>query len=268
MSTVRNSGCEPHQFAEPDSTLVDDLTPSPNIGERRGGLRTTHLILHYTGLESARHSIEVLTDSRCEVSCHYLVDVDGRTTQMVREADRAWHAGHSYWRGERDINSASIGIEIQNPGHAAGYPDFPAAQMVAVERLCLDIMSRHPIAPECVLAHSDIAPQRKIDPGEKFAWARLHEAGIGHRVRPHPLEASAMPADRPPSETTVRHCQALLAAYGYEIAIDGCFDDATRRVISAFQRHFRPSLVDGLPDQSTIATLIDLCASAGRMPET
>jgi N-acetylmuramoyl-L-alanine amidase len=246
----------------PDSRLVDDVVASPNIGERRGYASPQLLILHYTGLETARRSIDVLCDPICEVSCHYLVDVDGRVTQMVREADRAWHAGLSYWRGETDINSSSVGIEIQNPGHAHGYPDFPEAQMSAVVSLSHDIVVRNQMRATDVLAHSDIAPQRKIDPGEKFDWRRLHAAGVGHWVPPHAVddEPDQPPFDMQKPDDRTQTCQQLLAQYGYDIADDGLLDAATLRVISAFQRHFRPTCTDGMPDASTIATLRDLIA--------
>jgi len=239
---------------------VDDLVPSPNIGERKNAAQPRFLILHYTGLESVERSIEVLSDPICEVSCHYVVDVDGRVTQMVREVDRAWHAGLSFWQGETDINSHSIGVEIQNPGHEAGMPEFPELQMTAVVRLASDIVRRHSMKPEFVLAHSDIAPQRKIDPGEKFDWARLYRAGIGHWVAPRPLgDTSIIDPGKP--HDAVRLCQELLAKYGYDVLIDGVLSDPTRRVISAFQRHFRPARCDGVPDKSTIDTLDDLIAA-------
>ncbi|MGI9475283.1 MAG: N-acetylmuramoyl-L-alanine amidase [Hyphomicrobiaceae bacterium] len=247
----------------PDSRFVDDVVVSPNIGARRGTSKPRLLVLHYTGLETAKRSIDVLCDPACEVSCHYLIDDDGRVTQMVSEADRAWHAGKSFWRGEKDINSHSVGIEIQNPGHAHGYPDFPDTQMAAVERLALDIIARHGMAADNVLAHSDIAPQRKIDPGEKFDWRRLNRTGVGHWVAPCDL-GEALALDRFDAETPdarVRTCQELLAQYGYDIATHGRLDAATGRVISAFQRHFRPARVDGLPDDSTIATLRALSAA-------
>jgi N-acetylmuramoyl-L-alanine amidase len=265
----------------PDSPFVNELIASPNIGERRNGGRPRFLILHYTGLESFQRSIDVLRDPVCEVSCHYVVDVDGHVVQMVSEADRAWHAGLSCWQGETDINSWSIGIEIQNPGHDRGYPDFAEAQMQAVENLAGDIIARRKIRPEHVLAHSDIAPHRKNDPGEKFDWQRLAQKQIGHWVPSRPI-AAERPTSQSMSETgtaqdqaqdqvqvqvqdqdedRVRHCQALLRKYGYEVACDGMLDDATRRVIIAFQRHFRPARIDGLPDRSTIATLEDLLAA-------
>ena len=248
----------------PDIRHVDDLAASPNINERRDAARPEMLIMHYTGLESVERSIDVLRDPACQVSCHYVINVDGRITQMVREADRAWHAGKSYWHGITDINSRSIGIEIQNPGHERGYPDFPEAQMQAVERLAADIIARNAIRPEMVLGHSDVAPQRKIDPGEKFDWPRLHRAGIGHWVAPRPLGATDNSAFAEQAAiacvSRVQLCEQLLTAYGYDVACNGVLDGETRRVISAFQRHFRPANVDGNPDASTIATLRDLLA--------
>lgn len=253
----------------PDSPFVDMIAPSPNIGERRGGGRIDFLILHYTGLESARRSIDVLCDPRNEVSCHYLVDDDGTITQMVSEADRAWHAGLSSWHAVEDINSHSIGIEIQNPGHVTGYPAFPDTQMQAIEDLSRDIISRYGIRPENILAHSDIAPQRKIDPGEKFDWGRIAAAGIGHWVPPKPVagppERERITDDRPSREVAVM--QELLTYYGYRVSRDGLLDKPTQKVIKAFQRHFRPERVDGLPDASTIGTLEDLISALGRQSD-
>lgn len=251
----------------PDSRAVNEVIASPNIGARKGGGRPKFLILHYTGLESFQRSIDVLRDPVCEVSCHYVVDTDGHTVQMVREADRAWHAGRSFWQGETDINSWSIGIEIQNPGHDRGYPEFAEAQIVAVENLAGDIIARHGIESRHVLAHSDIAPQRKNDPGEKFDWQRLARKRIGHWVEPRPLSAAgeknrtSVEAATTPDQ--IRHLQGLLGRYGYEIAENGLLDEATQRVIIAFQRHFRPERVDGLPDASTIGTLGDLLNALG-----
>ena len=143
------------------------------------------LLLHYTGMDSAEAALDWLTRQESGVSCHYLVDAEGRIAQMVPESERAWHAGQSLWEGETDINSCSIGIEIHNPGHDFDYPDFPDAEMRAVEALCRDILSRHAIPSHRVLAHSDVAPGRKRDPGEKFDWERLARAGSvsGSRLR-------------------------------------------------------------------------------------
>ena len=164
----------------PDTDQVNALYPSPNINERRGVRAPSMLILHYTGLLTVQRSLEVLSDPACQVSCHYVIDEAGAITQMVPEAMRAWHAGVSSWHNETDLNSRSIGIEIQNLGHAHGYPDFPDVQMASVVRLAQDIIARHDIVPEHVLAHSDIAPQRKDDPGEKIQLA----AAMGSRRWP------------------------------------------------------------------------------------
>ena len=142
------------------------------------------IILHYTGMATGAAAESWLCDPASEVSSHYLVHEDGSIVQMVRESDRAWHAGKGSWRGETDINSRSVGIEIVNPGHALGYTTFPKRQIAAVIELCRDITTRHAIRPQRVLAHSDVAPGRKIDPGEKFPWRKLAEAGVGHFVAP------------------------------------------------------------------------------------
>ncbi len=176
-----------HETLGLDTTLEAVWRPSPNYQPRRDGRKPNILLLHYTAMEKPEWAIERLCDEETGVSCHYLVAEDGAITQMVSESKRAWHAGHSYWAGETDINSASIGIEIANPCHELGYPDFPEAQMQAVEALCKDILSRHDIPPSHVLGHSDVAPRRKKDPGEKFDWARLYRAGIGHWVEPEPI---------------------------------------------------------------------------------
>jgi N-acetylmuramoyl-L-alanine amidase len=206
-------------------------------------------------------AIHWLTCSESRVSCHYAVDCDGRITQMVAEDMRAWHAGEAVWAGETDINSASIGIEVQNPGHELGYPDFPEAQIQAVERLCRDVVARHAIRPERVLAHSDVAPARKKDPGEKFPWARLARGGIGHWVVPAPVCAAEPGLGRGTCAPEVAALQAALMRYGYGIGPTGVVDRRTEIVVAAFQRHFRPERVDGGIDRSTIATLERLIAA-------
>ena len=230
------------------------VRPSPNFGERRDGLKPDIIILHYTAMETGIGAEDWLCNPASEVSAHYLVHEDGRIVQMVREGDRAWHAGAGSWQGQIDVNSRSIGIEIANPGHRFGYPDFPAKQIDAVIALCRGIVARHAIGPERVLAHSDVAPGRKIDPGEKFPWAALHAAGIGHLVEPVPVRPGPVLAEGDRGES-VRKLQAMLADYGYGLPATGEFDAATTAVVAAFQRHFRPELVDGIADQSTIETL-------------
>jgi N-acetylmuramoyl-L-alanine amidase len=205
-------------------------------------------------------SLDRLCDPLSKVSAHYLVSEDGLIYQLVGEDRRAWHAGKASWAGIEDVNSASIGIEIQNAGHDHGYPDFAEKQMDQVALLCRDVVQRNQIRSECVLAHSDVAPARKIDPGEKFNWRRLHVAGVGHWVE----EATAMddkdlrPGDQ---DAAVSELQRLLVQYGYALDVSGKYDLATTDVVRAFQRHFRQSRVDGVADAVTFATLTQLIAA-------
>jgi N-acetylmuramoyl-L-alanine amidase len=245
---------------EADSRLVAKVVPSPNHNGRAGHGRPDMIVLHYTGMTSADAALDRLCSAEAHVSSHYLVFEDGRVFQLVPEAQRASHAGVSSWEGESDINSRSIGIEIANPGHDSGYPDFPERQIDAVIALCRDILARRPMRPDRVVAHSDVAPSRKNDPGEKFPWQRLHAAGIGHWVAPAPPgdDRGLAKGDRGPA---VAELQSLLAAYGYGVGASGRFDQATRDVVVAFQRHFRPARVDGIADRSTIETLRRLLAA-------
>ncbi len=245
-----------------DSVRVDDIAPSPNHGERRRALDA--LVLHYTGMRSGRAALAHLCDPASNVSCHYFVWEDGRTTQMVPEARRAWHAGRSLWAGEADMNSASIGIEIVNAGHDGGCPPYPLAQVASVTALCRDIMRRHAIPASRVLAHSDIAPGRKIDPGEWFPWDQLATAGVGLWVTPAPIGDGSM-MRLGDEGASVQALQEDLARFGYGVLADGRFDAATADVVAAFQRHHRPSLVDGQADASTRATLAALFLT-GRDP--
>jgi N-acetylmuramoyl-L-alanine amidase len=237
-----------------DSPLVARFVASPNYGERRGYGRPSCLILHYTGMPTGEAALKALTDPASEVSAHYLVWEDGAVDQLVAENDRAWHAGKAWWKGESDLNSASIGIEIVNPGHDGGLPPFPLPQVEATIALARDICARWRIPPERVLAHSDVAPARKRDPGEAFPWEALWRNGVGHWAKTALLAGPALFAheeEGPP----VRAVQAMLALYGYGVEITGIYDSQTRRVVAAFQRHFRPERVDGEADASTVATL-------------
>jgi len=220
--------------------------PSPNFDDRPPGAAVDMLVLHYTGMETAAGALQRLCDPAAKVSAHYVVDEDGRVTALVAEDKRAWHAGVASWRGEADVNGRSVGIELVNPGHEFGYRDFPEPQMAALEALAGDVIGRHPIEARNVVGHSDVAPARKTDPGERFDWARLARAGIGLWPGPcAPLDAEA--------ETVA----AMLGAYGYDT------QDATAAV-AAFQRHFRPETVDGAADPETVGrlkALLDLCAS-------
>ncbi|MBX9456007.1 MAG: N-acetylmuramoyl-L-alanine amidase [Rhizobium sp.] len=237
-----------------------DVMASPNFGDRRDGCAPDMLILHYTGMPSAEGALDWLLRPESEVSSHYFVFEDGRIIQLVPENARAWHAGRSCWKGETDVNSASIGIEIVNPGHPGGLPDFPEVQIAAVIGLCCDVIGRHAIMPERVLGHSDVAPVRKIDPGERFPWATLASAGVGHWVEPSPVGGGRyfqLGDAGPPVEAL----QAMLALYGYDVPVSGEYCVRTQGVIEAFQRHFRQDRVDGIADASTIETLHRLLKS-------
>lgn len=244
----------------PDSMVADRVVPSPNHGERRGPAPDM-LLLHYTGMQSAQTALDKLCAAGSEVSTHYFVFEDGRTVQCVPEERRAWHAGEATWAGETDINSCSIGIEIANGGHEWGYEDFPDPQIAAVIALARDIVGRNAIPSHRVLGHSDVAPARKRDPGEKFPWARLAAAGIGLWVPPEPFTDDRAGLTIGDSGPAVHDLQARLARYGYGIASSGTFDAHARDVVEAFQRHFRPARVDGIADASTTGTLAKLLAA-------
>ena len=233
--------------------------PSPNHDERPPGGLVDILILHYTGMRTAREAIDRLRDPEAQVSSHYVVDEDGAILRLVPEDRRAWHAGVSYWRGHTALNGRSIGIEIVNPGHEWGYRDFPALQMAAVCDLCLSILSRHPIPARNVVAHSDVAPDRKEDPGEKFGWEDLARNGVG-----------LWPTRVPGTGTTgairdatgLRPVRAALGGIGYRVEPEGPFDPALAIVLRAFQRHWRPEAVTGLADRGTVARLEGVAALA------
>ena len=222
------------------------------------------IVLHYTGMSDSEAALELLKARGSEVSAHYFVFEDGRITQLVQESRRAWHAGKALWAGESDINSCSIGIEIANPGHDHGYPNFPKRQIAAVTALCRSIQTRNTIPPVRVVAHSDVAPARKQDPGEKFPWRTLYESGVGHWVKPAAIMdfgQTLRPGDR---GNAVAVFQKSLGDYGYGIESSGEYDSMTREVVVAFQRHFRPERIDGIADPSTRSTLQELLATRGR----
>lgn len=207
------------------------LRPSPNFNER-DGVAVDMLVIHYTGMESCEAALERLCDPAAEVSAHYLIDEAGEIFQLVAEDKRAWHAGVSSWRGEANINSRSIGIELVNPGHEFGYQAFPDAQMVSLIELSVGILSRHDIPDRNVVGHSDVAPARKEDPGELFDWARMADAGIGLWPGPHP---------DPIDETEAGQA---LSDIGYDVS-------DISAAVKAFQRHFRQHTVDGVLDEET-----------------
>ena len=217
--------------------------PSPNR-DSRGAQAVDILLLHYTGMVTGQAALDRLIDPAAEVSAHYLIEEDGRIFQLVAEKERAWHAGASCWQGARNINARSIGIELVNPGHEFGYRAFPEAQMASLIPLCQEIVARHEIAPTGVLGHSDVAPLRKEDPGERFDWKRLAAAGIG-----------LWPKDIPklhqvPPETTLR---TQLARFGYDLE-----EVPLSPVITAFPRHFRQEQMSGMPDLETASRLAGL----------
>jgi N-acetylmuramoyl-L-alanine amidase len=239
----------------PDSSVVAEVRASPNHGERKAGVKPDMVVLHYTGMPDPQAAIEHLCSAGSEVSCHYVVLPDGHIVQCVPETLRAWHAGQAVWAGETDINSCSLGIEIANPGHDHGYPDFPKRQIAAVIALCRSIFTRHRIPAERVLGHSDVAPSRKKDPGEKFPWRTLHDSGIGHWIKPALLVKNGAIYVLGETNQWIKEAQALLQRYGYGIEPTGYFDGTTHDVVTAFQRHFRPAQVDGVIDVSTVQTL-------------
>ncbi|MDQ0320953.1 N-acetylmuramoyl-L-alanine amidase [Pararhizobium capsulatum DSM 1112] len=229
------------------------VAPSPNHGERVGIDAPDMIVLHYTGMPTAEGALDWLCREESQVSSHYFVHEDGRVDQLVAESRRAWHAGKSFWQGESDINSRSIGIEIANPGHPT-LPDFPEKQIQAVVELCLNCGERWSITRERVLAHSDIAPIRKVDPGENFPWNALFAGGVGHWVPPAPVSGGRF-FQRGDEGQPVEAVQTMLGLYGYGIEVTGVFCDKTEGAVAAFQRHFRQAQVDGIADISTLDTL-------------
>ncbi len=247
---------ETSRVFEADSPLVDCVRPAVNFGERARDTAIEILLLHYTGMENGQGAEDWLCCAESGVSCHYIVHEDGRIVQMVPEAARAHHAGEGVWEGRGDINSRSIGIEIVNDGHKpdAALPSFLLEQMEAVAALSADIVARHGISAHRVLGHSDTAPGRKIDPGEAFDWEWLAGHGVGVRP-PDTGTGGGRYFQRGDSGEPVEALQAMLALFGYGIHVTGTFDAATEIVVTAFQRHFRRSLVDGVADAPTISAL-------------
>lgn len=216
--------------------------PSPNSDARRDDTPIDMLVLHYTGMLTGSAALNRLCDAAAKVSAHYLIDEDGTVYRLVPEENRAWHAGVAYWRGAKDVNGRSVGIELVNPGHEFIYRDFPRPQLAALIDLTQGILSRHPIPARNVVGHSDIAPDRKLDPGERFDWRSLAQNGIGL----WPEAPQRIDGD----------IRDLLAEYGYDMA--------TRHAVAAFQRHFRPARVDGIADDETRTQLGGLIARIRR----
>ncbi|WP_037501694.1 N-acetylmuramoyl-L-alanine amidase [Sphingomonas jaspsi] len=214
--------------------------PSPNFDERK--LPVSMIVLHYTGMVDAESALQRLTSDEAKVSAHYCVLEDGQIVQLVEEDKRAWHAGKSYWRGITDVNSASVGIEIVNPGHEFGYRPFPDEQVAAVMGLVNDVKSRHGITRGNIVGHSDIAPTRKEDPGELFPWWELAKRRL---ALPSPTRDLMDPY------WTDAGFLLALERFGYEVT------DPQKAVI-AFQRRFRPDLIDGIIDGECRAKLLAL----------
>ena len=238
---------------------IRDL-PSPNHDERPTDLPVDMLVLHYTGMPTAQAAIDLLRDPDRQVSSHYVVDEDGTVLRLVPEERRAWHAGVSFWRGHASLNARSIGIEIVNPGHEWGYRDFPVLQLAAVCDLCLEILSRHPIPARNIVAHSDIAPDRKQDPGERFEWEALAQNGVGLWPEGVPdLGTTGAVRDA----ASLRDVRAALTWIGYDVAPEGPLDPALATVLRAFQRHWRPEAVNGQADAGTLARLLGVARAIG-----
>jgi N-acetylmuramoyl-L-alanine amidase len=221
--------------------MIDFIdTPSPNFDER--ALPVTMLVMHYTGMQDAASAIQRLANPEAKVSAHYVVAEDGQIVRMVDEEMRAWHAGRSYWRGITDVNSASIGIEIVNPGHEWGYRPFPDAQVESVIRLTNEIVKRHRITRGNIVGHSDVAPARRDDPGELFPWGKLAKLRL---ALPRPTKNLMDPY------WTDAGFLLALERFGYDVT-DG------PAAVRAFQRRFRPEMIDGIIDAECRSLLLAL----------
>lgn len=231
---------------------------SPNFNDR--ALPVSILVLHYTGMETGDAAIDRLCDPEAQVSAHYVLREDGSILSLVDEDKRAWHAGISEWNGITDVNSASVGIEIVNGGHDFGLPGFPDAQINALIPLCKRIIATHQIAPRNIVGHSDIAPDRKEDPGEKFPWAGLAAAGIGLWPGDGNEDRRILfkLGDRDRGITLL---QQALAGIGYGVTLDGVMSEAMVSVVKAVQRRYRPQQIDGIVDMETF----DLVARLARL---
>ena len=228
--------------------------PSPNFDQRRAP--PDMVVVHYTGMRTGAEALARLCDPEAKVSAHYLIEEDGRVFQLVPEERRAWHAGVSFWKGERDVNAVSIGIELVNPGHAFGYADFPEMQIEALIGLLDAVRARWTIPNARILGHSDVAPDRKVDPGERFPWKRL--ALDGHGLWAEPDAAPGAPLALGDEGAGVFALQAGLTRLGFDSAPSGQYDDHTETIVKAFQRHWRPEGVDGVADGETRARLVRL----------
>ncbi|PJI40148.1 N-acetylmuramoyl-L-alanine amidase [Ferrovibrio sp.] len=234
--------------------LVDH--PSPNFDERNCRRPVDMVVLHYTGMPTAAAALQRLTDPESKVSSHYMIDEDGTIYRLVPEEKRAWHAGVGFWRGIRDVNARSIGIELVNPGHEFGYREFPAVQVDALIALLKDIASRHEMMPGNYVGHSDVAPTRKEDPGELFPWRRLHAAGFGRWwTDDFKISPSAPTLRAGERGGAVLELQVALDKIGYAIEGSGIYDSHTEAAVRAFQRHWRQDQVNGVSDAETTSLI-------------
>ena len=228
--------------------------PTPNFDARRS--LPDMIILHYTGMESGEAAIERLCDPEARVSAHYVVEEDGRIFRLAPEERRCWHAGISHWRGEEELNHVSIGIEFVNPGHEFGYRAFPEAQVQAVIALVGDIRTRWTISNDRIIGHSDVAPDRKEDPGELFPWKHLSELGHGLWVEVGAAPGAALAEGE--EGLGVLALQAGLNRLGYDCPPSGKYDATTTTIVRAFQRHWLQTRFDGVADGETRARLVGL----------
>jgi len=224
--------------------------PSLNHNFRSKGTKIDMVILHYTGMKSKSSAIKRLCDKKARVSAHYLIDERGEISKLVDEKFAAWHAGKASWEGKHDINNRSIGIELVNPGHRYGYKKFTKKQISSLITLLQRIIKRYKIPEDRILGHSDVAPQRKTDPGELFDWRCLAKKNIG--IWPK----GTYPNNK--KNYTIKSMQLMLSSFGYDLNVSGKLDRQTKKVISAFQRHFRPKKIDGIFDHETVSKLLDL----------
>jgi len=232
---------------------------SPNFNNRPTDSEINILILHYTGMKTAKEALDRMCSADSQVSAHYMINEDGSIISLVPEEKRAWHAGISCWRGRAALNDTSIGIELVNPGHEWGYRPFPAAQIDSLIELAKNITERYNIAPRNIVGHSDIAPTRKEDPGELFDWKTLAWEGLGlwpqtKKVR-NPHEMLIRPGEE---GVSVGQVQKMLADYGYHIRVDGLYGEKTEAVIRAFKRHFVPEVVNVVWDKLANERIVKL----------
>lgn len=229
--------------------MIKDKYKSPNYNKRVDGSKIDYLIIHYTGVNAPTQSIiKWFLSPASKVSCHYFINTNGTIYSLVNDSLRAWHAGKSYWNGCRDINSQSIGIELHN----SGLEDFSGKQINSLLKLLELLISKHSIDSHNILGHSDVSVGRKIDPGIRFPWQLLNKSGIGIYSKMEPFEINNTNLELvDQAKPTIISFQKKLIEIGFELSITGLIDEQTKKVVTAFQRHWRPELVDGILDQNT-----------------